>query len=825
MATNLDVKITLDSGGAIAKVDNFTKSVNDSTTAIDKNQKELADLQKQLRMLNPNTKEWQEAAKQFEKLGGNTKVLNAGLKDIAVTLSKLEPNTDEWKELNSVYTSLGGSASDLANQRLKVLGDQLKSMSPDTAQYQKLKTEFEGLGGSLPVEPVKSLKVQIKELERALMSGAVPEGTAEFEAMRKKLTDLKDQAADFKEEIGAGVGNSVEQASGNFGLLKDRLSNLDFEGSAKAMNGLTNSVKSFSPKEFIGGIRAMGTAFMQFTATLLANPIVAILVGITLAVAGIYMAFQLQEKNVQESTDRMLSEIDRLAESRKRKEKIELAEIGNNEKKKFEVRQTSMRNEIKDNAQKILTIYNQEKQGVQLTEDQYKQLTDARKRQADLQVDLELLKIERINALNQEQFNLDRKFAQIGMTDREKAYDDLDNLMEDQMKKLRELGATEETISKQKSVWKDEEAKLDKRFAKEDSDRANERADQKTAQAEKEADEIKAFREKENETIKEQQNERIVQEELISEKIRQSKMTDAEKQIDSIQSEYFELIEIAKQYGLDSVALETERDAKIKAIQDKSLEDAKKLEDEKRKQQEELAAQRQMVVEENIIAGLSESERAILQVEKEYEEKKKRAEQYGLDITAITQEREQKIAEIERNEKIRRMNEQVDLAKTGMQMLMDISDLFANKSEKDRKKSFERNKALNIAIATADTFMAAQKAYASQMTLTPDAPIRGALAAAGAVASGLIRVKKIAQTKYESGSTASSSGGGGGDVASGGSSMGSMSASSNAPQLSPIELEFLKNKPDQIKPSYVLAGAVSSAQEVRNKVENLSRLN
>lgn len=820
MATNLDVKITIDSGGAIAQVDGFTKAIDNSTTAIDNNQKELADLQKQLRTLNPNSKQWQEAAKEFEKLGGNTKVLNAGLKDIAVTLSKLEPNSAEWKELNDVYTQLGGSASDLANQRLKVLGEQLKSMTPDSDQYAKLKTEFENLGGSLPVEPVKSLKTQIKELEKTLMSGQIPEGTEQFEQMRKKLTDLKDQAADFKEEIGAGVGNSVEQASGNFGLLKDRLSNLDFDGSAKAMQGLTNSVKSFSPKEFIAGMKAMGTAFMQFTSTLLANPIVATLVAISLAVAGIYLAFKVQEKNVQESTDRMLSNIDRLSEERKRKEKIELAEVSNNEKRKFEIKQQAIKNEISDNARKILAIYDQEKQGVDMTEEQFKQLTDARKKQADLQVDLELLKIERINQLNAAQVDQERRYLQIGMTEREKAYDDLDNMQEDQMQKLIQLGADEQTLEKQRAIWKDEARKLDERFAKEDSAKAKERLDKKTSEEEKNAQELKAIKDKYNETLKEQQNEQLAQEEMIAERIRKSRMSADDIQIENIRDEYFELIELAKQYGQDYVALEQERDRKITDIQQKGINERRKLQQQMMMEQ---IAEEEMYAEMVELAGMTESERSIRALKDEYFEKIEMAKQYGNDVTALTQERDRKISEIESAERLKRTEQQVELAKSGLQMLSDLSDLFANKSEKDRRTAFERNKAMNIGIATADTYMAAQKAYASQMQLTPDSPIRATLAAAAAVTSGLIRVRKIAQTKYES-SGASAPSGGGGDVAGGSSPMGAIT-SSVTPQLSPLELDFLKNKPDQIKPAYVLAGAVSSAQEVRNKVENLSRLN
>ena len=57
-------------------------------------------------------------------------------------------------------------------------------------------------------------------------------------------------------------------------------------------------------------------------------------------------------------------------------------------------------------------------------------------------------------------------------------------------------------------------------------------------------------------------------------------------------------------------------------------------------------------------------------------------------------------------------------------------------------------KVLAIASTTISTYLAAQEAYRSQTVLaTPDAPIRAAIAAGVAIASGLARVKAIMQVK------------------------------------------------------------------------------
>ena len=90
------------------------------------------------------------------------------------------------------------------------------------------------------------------------------------------------------------------------------------------------------------------------------------------------------------------------------------------------------------------------------------------------------------------------------------------------------------------------------------------------------------------------------------------------------------------------------------------------------------------------------------------------------------------------------------------------------KQEAIARKQFKVTKAFNIAMTIADTYMAAQKAYLSQMTFDPTAPIRAKIAAGIAVASGLAKVAAISRTTFQS--TAPSTptnigrGGGGGDA-------------------------------------------------------------
>jgi hypothetical protein len=818
MAKEYQVKISIDSAGAISSIDGVTKALDKTGEAADNTEKQINDLAKSLRTLDPKTKQWQELAKQYSDLGGNAKVLNGGLKDLKNTLSTTDPNTEEWKQLNATYIELGGSVSELTGARLKNLKEQLDGLAPDSEQYKKVADEFTNLGGKIDpvVQPVKTLRQQIKELQNELLSGKIPQGSQQFNDMSKELAELKDKAKDFNEEVGARAGSSLEQTSGGLALMKERLTNLDFEGFTQATKGLSVSIKSVGWKEFTGGIKDSAKAFWGLATAIMSNPVVLILTAIALAGTAIYMAFKVAEKNVQESTDRMLKMIDVNAEARKRDEKIALADAQGNAQKVYEARVSANRKEQEDNARKILAIFDQEKNGTKMTEDQFKQLTDARKRKADLEVEMELLKIERINALNQAAFDLERKFNQVGLTARQKASDDLKNSFDDQEKKLIELGATQEMLGQLNAVRNEEERKLNAQFAKEDADKGKAAKEKKKADAKEIADALKAAKET-------QMMDEIAMEEDLTERIRKAKMSDKDIRIEAVRDEYFTLIENAKTLGMDYVALETELQKKITEIQqegEKERIEAKKAKDK------ELADEKKEALKIASDAGKSEYELKLQQLDEQFKLEKAMIEKHGGDVTALTKKYEEERTLIELEERQRRVDQQVEWATMGINLLTSLSELGENKSEAGRKKAFKRNKALQIAQATADTYASANKAYLSQLSVpTPDAPVRGAIAAGVAVVAGLANVAKIAKTQYDGGSSTTPSGGGGGGGGSMGSGGGETTGTTNSSaQFNPLVTNFINNRPDQITPAYVLAGDVASATEARDKVENLARI-
>lgn len=142
-----------------------------------------------------------------------------------------------------------------------------------------------------------------------------------------------------------------------------------------------------------------------------------------------------------------------------------------------------------------------------------------------------------------------------------------------------------------------------------------------------------------------------------------------------------------------------------------------------------------------------------------------------------------------------------------------------DENNKRAKKAFEIQKAVSIASALITTYQSAVSAYQSQFLPIPDpsSPVRGAIAAGLAVATGLANVKQIASQKFEGASLSSSSSGGGGGAPSGaGGSVISPNFNivGNAQATNP--LAGLGGQPIQ---AYVVSGEVTTAQSLdRNRI-------
>lgn len=198
------------------------------------------------------------------------------------------------------------------------------------------------------------------------------------------------------------------------------------------------------------------------------------------------------------------------------------------------------------------------------------------------------------------------------------------------------------------------------------------------------------------------------------------------------------------------------------------------------------------------------------------------AEKAKLEAAKLAAEEQEKLRQQELANAIALKEGKIQLATDSLSIISNLAAVYGKGDEKRAKQAFKIQKAVSIAQATVDTYKSANAAFFATQSnpvsiLFPAAPY---IAAAAAVAGGLANVASIKAQQFQGGGTSPdtnttppSLGGGGGDS-------GSQPAGFN-----PFAAQFVANRPDQYLPrAYVLAGDVSSQQEVRENVEDLARI-
>ena len=236
-----------------------------------------------------------------------------------------------------------------------------------------------------------------------------------------------------------------------------------------------------------------------------------------------------------------------------------------------------------------------------------------------------------------------------------------------------------------------------------------------------------------------------------------SKLTAEQLEIQNTQDKYFNLIEQAKQFNLDTSILEQAQ-----------KEELARINNEYRQQE--------------------------LDAKKESDAKKKESDAKDLEDTKKLQE------------------QKFNAVSNTLSAIGNLAELFAGKSRKQQERAFKIQKVANIASATMDSYKAAVSTFAN----TPGGLIIKSIASAGALTAGLLNVKNIASQKFDS---ASASGGRGSAPSIGGSTPQSIQPSFNVVGDSGVnQLEALKSQPSK---AYVVSGEVSSAQALdRNRQRN-----
>lgn len=330
----------------------------------------------------------------------------------------------------------------------------------------------------------------------------------------------------------------------------------------------------------------------------------------------------------------------------------------------------------------------------------------------------------------------------------------------------------------------------------------------------------------------------LVEENLTAQKSAQ------QQELDALGEVYFEKITQLEDAEQDASALRAEWEAKRKAITDKYAQE--EVEKEKERQQAVLVAQ---------TAGLTTRQQALANelaaIKADYDARIALAKKYGEDTAALEEEfaNKQKEARIkaaletvqmwadtasqaldaltslneakanELSDKLSDLDKQVENARTKEQR----NELLKRRAiiEAEQKKTFEKNKKLQIAGAIVNTAASAVAAFGSQLIVgDPTSPIRGAIAAAAAIAAGAVQIAKIKSTQFESSAPPESM-----NLPEAGAGSVGGEGETTAPAFNPLVLDFLKNRQEQQTPrAYVLSGDVEKAAQARSRVEELARL-
>ena len=213
------------------------------------------------------------------------------------------------------------------------------------------------------------------------------------------------------------------------------------------------------------------------------------------------------------------------------------------------------------------------------------------------------------------------------------------------------------------------------------------------------------------------------------------------------------------------------------------------------------------------------------------------------DLAAqLVEQREKAIAAVEdkyRNEKVDKdraaqqaaVQNGLKLASAGLQAIAALNEAAAGESEEEQRKAFNRNKALQIGLATIQTAQAVTAALTAGGNPLKLATGAQFVEAAIVAANGLAQIIKIKNTQF----TAAGGGGGGGDVGTTGGTRPTFNAQASLSQLNESTAS-LQDPGQTIGPgqlssgqaapikAYVVATEMTSQQEANRNIDNLAKL-
>ena len=651
---------------------------------------------------------------------------------------------------------------------------------------------------------IRDVKASIKELQDAAVTFG--EGTQEFDRATAAAGKLKDKIDDVNDAISAKKGEGFEQFSTQLGQIGESLVKLDFGKANEQINGLATTVKGFSFKGVIDGVKGFGSAMLNLGKILLTNPIfliAAVVIGIGVAL----FALKDKVKIIGDAFDFLGSIVEDVIKLfTDLTDAIGLTSVAADKAAKESVKAYQKNKEefIKNST---------------LIQDEIQREIDIAKSLGKDVTDLEIKKRE----ARQESLNQIIKQTEIEISLRKQFGAITDEEYEKQVGYIAALKKENEDLTTQITVIGNVQAQANK-----------DKNEKIAADNLKLQEKIEADNEKLVEQTKIANANLITDEKLKAEELAKISFEKRQEEIRNSQADNIVKNEALKAaeltYQADLLKISEDANAKKLAVETKAIEDAKQLKIaalneelaaidirllgvEKGSEEELTILQERLLKEsdlklESVVAG-SEAEKLI-------------NEQYFADATALEDEylANQKVKQEQaRADRIASITEGLSQASSAVSDIGDLSNAIfdaqlaksdekykqqlqgvqkgsieeynilvkkTNEENKIKKKQFEVNKKVKIAETAINTASAAIAAYGSLASIPVVGPILGGIAAGIAVATGIAQIVKIKATTFEGTALpsppSSNSGGGGGGISA------PTSSTVNTPSLSATSL-------------------------------------
>ena len=483
----------------------------------------------------------------------------------------------------------------------------------------------------LKLTGVGSMKAELRSLKAEIAAATDP---VQMEALAKKAGELTDRIKDANDAVNVfASGSKFEQISNSFDGIKSSLMSLDFEEASEKSKVFASNLGKIGKADISGAlkgitgmVKTLGGAFVKLGVQILTNPIFLLAAVIVAIVAGIVVFLNkigvlqkaldilmipinaiidgfkrltdwlgLTQYAAEENGKKMQAANEKAAESsKKRTEKISSAydieiakaKAAGKDTTNLEIAKSKainkeaegrLRSAEKEYAylQKIASKDNLERRKKlrEQMEAEKKILSDGRKDQRLLQIadDAEQAQKAKENATKrleaQKAYAKNRLDAQRTIRDIEIAL--IENDSEREIATVNEkYKRLIEDVKKNENLTGSEKVRLTALYESQKQAELDKSAQlQAEAEAKRQAQITQA--------ITDNQNVQLQKQEDFEEQLRLLTMSDTERQLDEIQTRYFELIAQAEQYGLDTIELEKKRADEIKAVQDKIAKDEK----------------------------------------------------------------------------------------------------------------------------------------------------------------------------------------------------------------------------------------------------------